>query len=150
MCLISPDASPRARRSRKSNGRSRKPSASIWMVCARTERRSRRPRRSANTSKRESRFAQNEQRPPKIARDSYWPDVVFRCKRADQPRSMTIKNSAQPQRDEIRKIDHYALKVATFPRAEDSRGSDEHEGNHRAECRRKTRYLRLGWPRNSK
>ncbi|MGH7915875.1 MAG: helicase-related protein [Candidatus Binataceae bacterium] len=53
----------------------------------------------------------NEKRTAEDRRDCYWLYVVTRCKRPDGPKLMTIKDPAQLDWDEIRKIDHYALSV---------------------------------------
>jgi Domain of unknown function (DUF3883) len=44
----------------------------------------------------------------------YWLYVVTCCKRPERPTLMRIGDPAQLEWDEIRKIDHYALRVATL------------------------------------
>lgn len=85
--------------------------ATTSTVYARTGRRSRNPQRSASTWTRESQLTRNEQRPAEDRRDCYWLYVVTCCKRDEGPKLVTIKDPAQLEWDEIRKIDHYALSV---------------------------------------
>ena len=53
----------------------------------------------------------NEKRTAEDRRDCYWLYVVTRCKQPDGPKLMPVRDPAQLEWDEIRKIDHYALKV---------------------------------------
>jgi hypothetical protein len=53
----------------------------------------------------------NEKRTAEDRRDCYWLYVVTCCKLPEGPRLMAIKDPAQLEWDEIRKIDHYALSV---------------------------------------
>ena len=53
----------------------------------------------------------NEKRSAEDRRDCYWLYVATWCKRPGGPKLMTIKDPAQMEWDEIRKIDHYALSV---------------------------------------
>jgi hypothetical protein len=56
----------------------------------------------------------NEKRTAEDRRDCYWLYVVTCCKRAEGPKLMTIKDPAQMEWDEIRKIDHYALSLSSL------------------------------------
>ena len=56
----------------------------------------------------------NEKRTAEDRRDCYWLYVVTRCKHPSGPKLMTIKDPAQLEWDEIRKIDHYALRAASL------------------------------------
>lgn len=56
----------------------------------------------------------NEKRTAEDRRDCYWLYVVTRCKHRSGPKLMTIKDPAQLKWDEIRKIDHYALRAASL------------------------------------
>jgi superfamily II DNA or RNA helicase len=56
----------------------------------------------------------NEKQTAEDRRDCYWLYVVTRCKTSEGPTLMTLKDPAQMQWDEIRKIDHYALRVAAL------------------------------------
>jgi hypothetical protein len=56
----------------------------------------------------------NEKRTAEDRRDCYWLYVVTRCKRAEGPHLMTIKDPAQMEWDAISKIDHYALRASTL------------------------------------
>jgi len=56
----------------------------------------------------------NEKRTAEDRRDCYWLYVVTRCKQPEGPKLMTIKDPAQLEWDEVRKIDHYALRVASL------------------------------------
>jgi hypothetical protein len=47
-------------------------------------------------------------------RDSYWLYVVTRCRHREGPKLMQIADPAQFAVGRIRKIDHYALKVAAL------------------------------------
>jgi len=53
----------------------------------------------------------NEKRTAEDRRDCYWLYVVTRCKHPDGPKLLTIKDPAQLEWSEVRKIDHYALRV---------------------------------------
>lgn len=53
----------------------------------------------------------NEKRTAEARRDCYWLYAVSRCKLPEGPRLITIKDPAQLEWDEIRKIDHYALSL---------------------------------------
>jgi superfamily II DNA or RNA helicase len=56
----------------------------------------------------------NEKRTAEDRRDCYWLYVVTRCKQQDGPKLMTIGDPAQLEWDEICKIDHYALQLASL------------------------------------
>ena len=56
----------------------------------------------------------NEKRTGEDRRDCYWLYVVTRCKQPDGPRLMTIRDPAQLEWDEIRRIDYYALRAASL------------------------------------
>jgi hypothetical protein len=56
----------------------------------------------------------NEKRTAEDRRDCYWLYAVSRCKHPGGPHLMTIKDPAQLEWDEIRKIDHYALRLASL------------------------------------
>jgi len=56
----------------------------------------------------------NEKRTAEDRRDCYWLYVVTGCKRAEGPKLIQISDPAQLEWDEIRKIDHYALRVAAL------------------------------------
>lgn len=56
----------------------------------------------------------NEKQTAEDRRDCYWLYVVTRCKTSEGPTLMTLKDPAQMQWDEIRKIDHHALRVAAL------------------------------------
>ena len=56
----------------------------------------------------------NEKRTAEDRRDCYWLYAVSCCKLPEGPRLMAIKDPAQLEWDEIRKIDHYALRLATL------------------------------------
>jgi superfamily II DNA or RNA helicase len=56
----------------------------------------------------------NEKRTAEDRRDCYWLYAVTRCKSPEGPRLMTIKDPAQMEWDEVRKIDHYALAVRSL------------------------------------
>jgi superfamily II DNA or RNA helicase len=60
----------------------------------------------------------NEKRTAEDRRDCYWLYVVTRCKHPEGPKLMRITDPAQLEWDQIRKIDHYALKVAALGGAE--------------------------------
>ena len=53
----------------------------------------------------------NEKRTAEDRRDCYWLYAVSCCKLSEGPRLMAIKDPAQLEWDEIRKIDHYALSL---------------------------------------
>jgi hypothetical protein len=53
----------------------------------------------------------NEKRTAEDRRECCWLYVVTCCKRSEGPRLMTIKDPAQLNWNEIRKIDHYVLSV---------------------------------------
>jgi len=65
-------------------------------------------------SRPESSFDAAENRPAEDRRDCYWLYVVTSCKRLEGPKLMQIANPAHLDWDEIRKIDHYALFVASL------------------------------------
>jgi Domain of unknown function (DUF3883) len=56
----------------------------------------------------------NEKRTAEDRRDCYWLYVVTGCKRPEGPKLMQIADPAQLEWDEIRKIDHYALRLAAL------------------------------------
>jgi hypothetical protein len=56
----------------------------------------------------------NEKRTAEDRRDCYWLYVVPGCKHAQGPKPMRIGDPAQLEWDEIRKIDHYALRLAAL------------------------------------
>jgi superfamily II DNA or RNA helicase len=58
----------------------------------------------------------NEKRTAEDRRDCFWLYVVTRCKRPEGPKLMQIGDPAQLEWDEIRKIDHYALRLASLSR----------------------------------
>ncbi len=62
----------------------------------------------------------NEKRTAEDRRDCYWLYVVTRCKRAEGPKLMTIKDPAQLEWSEVSKIDHYALSVVALSGRTDS------------------------------
>jgi hypothetical protein len=47
-------------------------------------------------------------------RDCYWLYIVTGCKRQEGPKLMQLADPAQFEWDELRKIDHYALRLAAF------------------------------------
>jgi len=53
----------------------------------------------------------NQDRTAEDRRDCYWLYVVTCCKLPEGPKLMRIRDPAQLDWDEIRKIDHYALRV---------------------------------------
>jgi hypothetical protein len=53
----------------------------------------------------------NEKRTAEDRRDCYWLYAVSCCKLREGPRLITIKDPAQLEWDEVRKIDHYALSL---------------------------------------
>jgi len=53
----------------------------------------------------------NEKRTAEDRRDCYWLYVVTQCKHPEAPNLMTVKDPAQMEWNEIRKVDHYALSV---------------------------------------
>jgi len=54
----------------------------------------------------------NEKRTAEDRRDCYWLYAVTACKRSEGPKLMQISDPAQLEWDEIRKVDHYALRLA--------------------------------------
>jgi len=56
----------------------------------------------------------NEKRTAEDRRDCYWLYVVTGCKRSAGPKLMPVADPAQLDWDEVRKIDHYALRVAAL------------------------------------
>jgi hypothetical protein len=56
----------------------------------------------------------NEKRTAEDRRDCYWLYVVTCCKRAEGPKLTRITDPAQLKWDEIRKIDHYAMRVESL------------------------------------
>ncbi len=54
----------------------------------------------------------NEKRTAEDRRDCFWLYVVTRCKRHDGPKLIPVRDPAQLDWDEIRKIDHYALRLS--------------------------------------
>ncbi len=59
----------------------------------------------------------NEKRTAEDRRDCYWLYVVTGCKKSTGPKLMPVADPAQLEWDEVRKIDHYALKVAALDSA---------------------------------
>ncbi len=68
------------------------------------------------TAKREpaSEPTSHEKRTAEDRRDCYWLYVVTRCKQPEGPKLITLKDPARLEWDEIRKIDHYALRLASL------------------------------------
>jgi hypothetical protein len=56
----------------------------------------------------------NEKRTAEDRRECYWLYVVTSCKRPEGPNLMQLADPAQFEWDEIRKIDHYALRLAAL------------------------------------
>lgn len=56
----------------------------------------------------------NEKRTAEDRRDCYWLYVVTGCKTGIGPKLIPVLDPAQLEWDEIRKIDHYALRVAAL------------------------------------
>ncbi len=65
-------------------------------------------------SRRDFSLIPNDKRTAEARRDCYWRHVVTRCKQAEDPRLMQIADRAQLEWDEIRKIHHYALRLAAL------------------------------------
>jgi superfamily II DNA or RNA helicase len=57
----------------------------------------------------------NEKRTAEDRRDCYWLYVVTGCKSTTAPKLMTIKDPAQLEWSEVRRIDHYALSLKSIP-----------------------------------
>jgi hypothetical protein len=56
----------------------------------------------------------NEKRTAEDRRDCYWLYVVANCKSSAGPKLIPVRDPAQLEWDAVRKIDHYALKVAAL------------------------------------
>jgi Domain of unknown function (DUF3883) len=56
----------------------------------------------------------NEKRTAEDRRDCYWPYVVTGCKGPGGPKLIPVRDPAQLEWDAVRKIDHYALRVAAL------------------------------------
>lgn len=56
----------------------------------------------------------DEKRTAEDRRDCYWLYAVTHCKLPEGPKLMRISDPAQLEWDEIRKVDHYALRVAAL------------------------------------